>query len=173
MVIRIPPFFTLICLLAALSPWLHGIDQRIPKDENFPGWPSSFESRPLTALPLSPLEASLQREFPGRIGRFSDGRREIILRWLNRETRQLHASSDCFKANGYRVEAQPIKRLGNERWSTFRASRSNTRLVVAERIYDEAGQQWSDVSAWYWAAQLGRSHGPWWAVTVAERGESG
>lgn len=162
-----PRHFLLICLLAALAPWAKGVGLTTPAGDAFPGWPSQFENRPLTALPLSPLEESLQKDFPGRVGRFTDGRREIILRWVTRETRQLHASSDCFKANGYRLETLPIKRVANERWSSFRATRGKISLEVAERIYSADGQQWSDVSAWYWAAQLGRTQGPWWAVTVA------
>lgn len=163
----IPRYFLLICLLAALAPWATGLDQAAPASDAFPGWPTQFENRPLTALPLSPLEESLQKDFPGRVGRFTDGRREIILRWVTRETRQLHASSDCFKANGYRLETRPIKRIGDQRWSSFRATRGKVSLEVAERIYSPDGGQWSDVSAWYWAAQLGRTQGPWWAVTVA------
>jgi hypothetical protein len=40
---------------------------------------------------------------------------------------------------------------------------------VYERIYDVAGNSWSDVSAWYWAALLGKSAGPWWSVVIAEK----
>ena len=165
----IPRYFLLICVLAALAPLAKGTGRAEPAPVSFPGWPTSFEGRPLTALPLTALEKSLQKEFPGRVGRFTDGRREIILRWVTRETRKLHASSDCFKANGYRVEAMPIQRVGDERWSRFSATRGAARLEVAERIHGQNGGQWSDVSAWYWAAQLGRTQGPWWAVTVARR----
>jgi len=163
----IPRYFLLICLLAALAPLARGIGTVAPAAGAFPGWPTHFEDRPLTALPLTALEESLQKGFPGRVGRFTDGRREIILRWVTRETRQLHASSDCFKANGYRVEAMAIKRIGDQRWSRFRATRGKVSLEVAERIYGQDGGQWSDVSAWYWAALVGRTHGPWWALTVA------
>lgn len=165
--LTIPRHFLLICLLAALAPWATGFGQDAPTSDAFPGWPTHFENHPLTALPLSPLEQSLQKDFPGRVGRFTDGRREIILRWVTRETRKLHASSDCFKANGYRLEMRPIKRIGGQLWSSFRATRGQVSLEVAERIYSADGGQWSDVSAWYWAAQLGRTQGPWWAVTVA------
>ncbi|HRF11048.1 MAG TPA: archaeosortase/exosortase family protein [Candidatus Accumulibacter phosphatis] len=157
----------LICLLAALAPLAHGVGSAAPAAVPFPGWPIRFEGRPLTALPLTPLEDRLQQDFPGRVGRFTDGQREIILRWVTRESRQLHPSSDCFKASGYRVEALPIQSVGDQRWSRYLASRGATRLEVAERIHSPDGGQWSDVSAWYWAAQLGRTHGPWWAVTVA------
>jgi len=162
-----PRHFVLICLLATLAPLARGIASSAPATGSFPGWPDSFEQRPLTALPLTRLEESLQRDFPGRVGRFTDGHREIILRWVTQETRKLHASSDCFKANGYQVEAMAIASTGKQRWSRFTASRGANRLQVAERIHDQDGGQWSDVSAWYWAALLGRTRGPWWAVTVA------
>jgi hypothetical protein len=164
-----PRYFLLICLCAALAPLARAFLGEPATGAAFPGWPTHFETRPLTLLPLTPLEESLQQEFPGRVGRFSDGQREIILRWVTQETRKLHSSSDCFKANGYQIEALPLKRDGEALWSRFVATRGKVRLVVAERIYTESGGQWSDVSAWYWAAQLGRTHGPWWAVTVASQ----
>jgi len=36
-----------------------------------------------------------------------------------------------------------------------------------ERIEDARGLAFTDASAWFWAAQLGRSTGPWQAITVA------
>jgi hypothetical protein len=47
------------------------------------------------------------------------------------------------------------------------ATRNGRTMRVRERIYDDAGHNWTDVSAWYWAALFG-GDGPWWAVTVAE-----
>ena len=44
----------------------------------FPGWPSTFEGRTLTPLPLNEMETKFATGFPGRIARFSDGEREII-----------------------------------------------------------------------------------------------
>ncbi|WP_437883688.1 hypothetical protein [Pseudomonas sp. LRF_L74] len=38
---------------------------------------------------------------------------------------------------------------------------------VCEYIEDADGHGFSDQSAWYWAAQAGRSKGPWLAVTTA------
>src|SRR5262249_19477717 len=40
-------------------------------------------------------------------------------------------------------------------------------LKVCELIRDERGQNWPDVSAWYWHALLGWTHSPWWSVVVA------
>jgi hypothetical protein len=158
--------FVALCVVAALAPLAAPARQPLANGV-FPGWPASFEGRPLTALPLSPIEERFQHNFPGRVGRFSDGRREIILRYVAQGTRKLHPASDCFKANGYALVPLPIAVLGDERWSGFRATRGGVAMEVRERIVDSAGAQWSDVSAWYWAVQTGRTTGPWWAVTVA------
>jgi hypothetical protein len=56
------------------------------------------------------------------------------------------------------------------RWRCFTAGRGQERLRVCERIGgrldDATGAGWTDVSAWYWDAQLGRAGSAWWAVTV-------
>jgi hypothetical protein len=53
-------------------------------------------------------------------------------------------------------------------WGAFEATRGPERVIVKERITDESGKYWTDVSAWYWAALLGQTDGPWWAYTVVE-----
>lgn len=161
--------FIAACLVAAIIPWL-GTAPAGADAAGFPGWPSSFEGKALRELPLSPLELRFAENFPGRIGRFSDGRREIILRWVASETRKLHPASDCFRGSGYRIQALPIRvAASGAQWGRFRAARHNQEIIVEERIFDMAGRQWSDVSAWYWAAFRQQSSGPWWAVTVASR----
>ena len=160
--------FALACILAALAPFA-GAPAHTVNANGFPGWPRSFEGRPLKQLPLTAIEQRFQQNFPGRVGRFSDGEREVIIRWVSEGTRKLHSSADCFKANGYQLTAQPVTVRGQERWSGFLATRGAQQLAVRERIHDAAGHQWSDVSAWYWAVQLGQSGGPWWALTVAAK----
>lgn len=159
--------FLILCLCAALAPLAGGGQTMAPAAEGFPGWPASFEGRALRELPLTSLERRFERGFPGRIGRFTDGQREIVLRWVGAESRKLHPAADCFKANGYRVVPRPLVIRGDERWSSFIAERGGEKLVVLERIHDGKGGQWSDFSAWYWATLLGQGKGPWWAVTVA------
>lgn len=160
--------FAGLCALTALAPLVFEDSANAVAIAGFPGWPASFEGRKLTPLPLTPIETRFQQNFPGRVGRFSDGEREIVIRWVDRGTRKLHASSDCFKANGYELTMRPVKIIGDERWSGFIASKGVQKLEVHERITDGQGGQWSDVSAWYWAAQLGQTKGPWWAITVAK-----
>ena len=48
----------------------------------------------------------------------------------------------------------------------FTARKDGVALRVCEQIEDAAGRRFADTSAWYWAAVLGQSTGPWRAVTV-------
>ncbi len=79
--------FVICCALAGIAPFL--------KPER-------------TALPLSDREQRFVSGFPGRIARFTDGKREIIVRWVTRETRMLHPAADCFRGMGYAIRPLPI-----------------------------------------------------------------
>ncbi|MHB0935272.1 MAG: hypothetical protein ACYC6A_02680 [Armatimonadota bacterium] len=161
--------FLLSCTLAAAVP-LWTPSPPPPASEAFPGWPVVFEGMPLRQLPISANEKLYERGFPGRIGRFTDGRREVIIRWVTRETRMLHSATDCLRGLGYAVKPGPLYRdASGHCWSTFTARKGSERLHVRELIADPAGRTWSDPSDWYWAATLQRIAGPWWAYTVAER----
>ena len=162
------------CVVAALAPLLFGAQSRPFTGENpsavFPGWPTHFEGRELIALPLTEREQRFGDGFPGRISRFTDGTREVIIRWVTAPTRRLHPASDCFEGIGYRVRPLPLRvDEAGHRWSSFAAARGNESLRVYERLYTDAGDGWTDVSAWYWAALGAETAGPWWAVTVAEK----
>ncbi|HEY9286186.1 MAG TPA: hypothetical protein VIP46_22230 [Pyrinomonadaceae bacterium] len=161
------------CLLAFLAPWLSVATTKTAGvargADDFPGWPTHFEGRALTRLPLTEREERFGGDFPGRVARFTDGRRELVVRFVTGATRKLHPASDCFAGIGYRVRPLPLRVDGaGARWGAFTAERGGDRLRVYERIYAEAGGSWEDASAWYWAALGGASAGPWWAVTVAE-----
>lgn len=161
--------FALSSVLMAAAPLWGAAREREPVTAVFSGWPGTFEGQPLRELPLSEREERFGAGFPGRIGRFTDGRRELIVRWVAAPTRQLHSAADCFRGIGYEVSPATLWRQeGGLSWQRFTASRGESRLVVREAITDGAGGRWTDVSAWYWAALLGRTQGPWWAITVAE-----
>jgi hypothetical protein len=128
-----------------------------------------LEGHNLIRLELTAQERLFGRDFPGHIARFTDGSREIIIRWVQRPTRRLHPAADCLKGVGYEVTPRPIRRDHEGRqWGCFDATRQHKRLRVCERIGDGQQRSWSDVSSWYWAAMLQRTEGPWWAMTVAE-----
>jgi len=160
--------FLSACLVAALVPLLS--TRPGESAAGFPGWPDSFEGRPLHAETLNRIEQEAERDFPGRIGRFTDGQRQIVFRWISRPSRTLHPAEVCFRGLGCRVVPGPLT-LDNQGilWSTFMAERAGERMAVRSIIRDVQGQSWQDVSGWFWAAALGRSAGPWWAITVAER----
>lgn len=164
--------YIIVCVVAALTPLLSVQSEHQPNAVlAFPGWPTQFEGKTLTALPLTELEKGFASGFPGQINRFTDGEREIVVRWVTEATRQLHPSSDCFQGLGYVVKPLALRRDENgSLWSSFEATKGNERLLVYERIYSESGQSWTDVSAWYWSA-LAQGRGSWWAITVAEKQE--
>lgn len=159
------------CALAAFAPFAVSRSPQANRAEEFGAWPTHFENRLLTPLPLSAREERFAEDFPGRIGRFTDGEREIIIRYVTEATRRLHSSADCFAAIGYRIEPQSVRVDSNgARWGCFVATRGEESLRVYERIHDEEGNAWVDVSEWYWATVLrGETRGAWWAITIAER----
>ncbi|MEO4049056.1 exosortase Q [Pseudomonas sp. CAU 1711] len=133
-------------------------------------WPQRFAGRELRPLALSPVELRFAAQFPGAIGRFSDGERVISLRRVERPTRKLHPSSDCFRGLGFRIGTQALERRGDASGlqRCFVASGEGGPLRVCEYIEDAAGRSFSDHSAWYWSALAGESPGPWLAVTTAQ-----
>jgi hypothetical protein len=160
--------FLIACALAAAAPLLEPTGAApLPP---FPGWPAALEGHGLRPLPLSAREARFTQSFAGRVARFTDGRREWVVRWVAAPTRMLHPAADCFRGAGYTVTPLPLVCDAEGRhWGAFRAEKPSERLRVRECIRDDAGNSWSDASAWYWAAVLNRTRGPWWAYTVAER----
>jgi hypothetical protein len=164
-------FYIVACAVAALMPFLSSRSESSGNaaTASFPGWPTDFEGKTLTPLPLTTIEERFNAEFPGKIGRFTDGKREFIVRWVTEATRKLHPASDCFQGLGYTVKPRPIYRdEKGSLWSSFAATKGNDQLRVYERIHNNYGETWTDASAWYWAA-LQHGKGSWWAITIAEK----
>ena len=155
----------LTAVAAAAAPLL---PRAAPPEAPAATWPARFEGRLLRPLPATPEDARLARGFPGRIARFSDGRRQVVLRRVPRPTRQLHPARDCFAALGYRVAPLPMRRTPGGLMSCFEARRHGRTLRVCERITDARGESFPDVPGWWWPAFLGTSSGPWLAATVVE-----
>jgi len=166
--------FVVACLAAAGRPGAQARFDRVPDRSDFPGWPSRREGRVLEKQPLTAREARLAGSFPGYIARFSDGHREWILKWVTVPTRKLHPAADCFRAMGAPIKPRPvyIDSDGNG-WGVFVTEQDGRRLRVREQFRDADGRTWSDVSAWFWAASLGNSRGPWWATVVVEPLQAG
>ena len=90
--------YLIACAIAALVPFLSVHSEQPPPNAIvFSGWPNQFEGKTLTALPMTELEQRFMSDFPGKIGRFTDGEREIVIRWVTEATRKLHPASDCFQ----------------------------------------------------------------------------
>ena len=69
--------------------------------------------------------------------RFTDGNNLYFIRFVQKETRQLHPSSDCFRGLGYSIEPLAITvSADGARWSTFEAGKDDSRYVIEERIFE-------------------------------------
>ena len=175
----------IVCVLAAAGPHVPrgpcsrataaplpshaGSDGTGAADADF-AWPTQFEGRPLTELPLTGRDRRFADDFPGRIGRFTDGSHELIVRYTTRATRRLHPASDCLKAIGFSIDPLPARREHDgTTWGCFTARREHDALSVCEQIRDTNGRTWPDPSSWYWSALAGSSRGPWWSTTIVER----
>jgi len=176
-------FFVGACLAAAVLPPLGahlaaaGATGRAPaaaggNRSSAIEWPTHFRGQPLTQLPPTALELRFAARFPGAVARFTDGEQLLIVRHVRRPTRLLHPASDCFRGVGYAVnETRAMVDAQGVRWRCFVARRGGQRLRVCERItesLDAGAPAWTDVSAWFWEAQLRRGADRWWAVTVVE-----
>lgn len=161
--------YCVVCVLAGFMPLALSDGPRVGATEGFPGWPAEYEGRALHQRPLDPREAAFLADFPGEVGCFDDGERQLVLRWISAPSHRLHPARACFAGRGFEItpEADHID-PGGARWGRFVASRDGERLRVSERLFDGRGKEWSDVSAWYWEQLLSPSSGPWWAWMIVE-----
>lgn len=135
-----------VSLLVALVPTLP-----TAQPPAFPGW-SQVRLREGSERPVEVLVPG----FPGRVARATDGGDVLLLRWVDRPTRMLHSSLECLPgATG--------PAAGFE-WRGWKGE---------EYVEDADGHRYTDISLWFWEAMLGRSRGPWLAVTRLRRGDSG
>lgn len=161
-------------LLAGVVPLLvPAANTKRDSNAAFPGWPSHHDGRRLTEMPLTSKDALFTRDFPGRVGRFSDGQREIVIRWVMEPTRKLHPAADCFRGAGYAIKPLPMRSgASGHATACFGAASGSDHLTVCEHIRDDRGRSWPDVSSWYWSALWEGQHAGWWSFVVAERSGS-
>ena len=152
--------------VAGISP--AAVGRAVPPRE----WPREWRGQALQPLARSAVEARFAERFPGRIARFrvADSGDELVLREVQRPTRMLHPAADCWRGIGWQVAAAGLVREddgtdGDDLWRCFEATHSGQRVRICERIVDARGQVFTDTSAWFWAASLGQSVGPWLALT--------
>jgi hypothetical protein len=160
-----PRLLALVLIVCAVWP-LAGRTRTVAPHESAHEWPSVWHGDTLRPLALTAVEQRFAERFPGHIGRFAADGSVWVLRDVTRPTRALHPASDCFRGLGYRVEQARLQREADAQlWRCFVAERDGDRLRVCERIVDAQGQDFIDASSWFWAATLGRSSGPWRAMT--------
>ena len=167
-------FFKLACALLAplclaIAAWkAWEVPAQASPPPAAPEFPSEWEGRPLRPLVLTEVEQRFARQFPGSLARLTDGERVLVLRTVLQPTRMLHPAADCYRGLGWRVVHARLQRDAQQAlWRCFDALRDGRRLRVCERIVDAQGRAFTDTSAWYWAALLDQSRGPWTALTVA------
>ena len=157
------------CALVPLATFVPISSATIAAPRGAVEWPTRWQGRELRPMALSAVEQRFADRFPGHIARFHTDAGEIVLRDVREPTRLLHPASDCYRGAGYGVSAMRLERrdASRELWRCFTAAGEGRTTRVCERIVDAAGASFTDTSAWYWSALLGRSTGPWLAVTQA------
>lgn len=159
-----------VLMCCALLPLLQPASARGGTGDaaRFAETPQVWQGRALRPLALSAVEQRFASHFPGRITRLTDGEQLLVLRDVSTPTRMLHPAADCYRGLGYRIEQARLERDAEGLlWRCFVAERDGVKTRVCERIVDAQGASFTDTSSWYWAAQLGRSSGPWLAITTA------
>jgi hypothetical protein len=159
--------FGLLAAAAVLAPLLEPAG---PAGGGPPApWPARFEGRAIVPLAPAPEDRLLAASFPGHVARFSDGRRQIVLRQVTAPTRRLHPARDCFRAVGYALAPSPMRVTpGRGPAACFTATRGGRTFRVCEQIIGPDGESWPDVSSWYWPALAGTASGPWLATLTVE-----
>ena len=159
-----------VCLAAVLVPILAGTF--VPSSEasgRFSGWVDEWDGVALRRIEFTWRERSFLEGFPGQSAHFSDGRRELIMRYTERATRKMLAAPDCFREAGFKVTPlDSFTDAKGRKWSLFEAEKFGEALRVSERVTDRRGREWPSVSSWYWAATFSWSSGPWWDITIVE-----
>lgn len=164
-----PRALALALMAAALLPLLGRAGAAASPTASAAEWPLEIDGQPLRPLALTAVEQRFADRFAGRIGRFESTDAVWVLRDVLRPTRALHPASDCFRALGYRLETARLETDAESRlWRCFVAEQGGQRLRVCERIVDADAQAFTDTSAWFWAATLKQSSGPWRALTRVE-----
>lgn len=152
---------------------LSEVEQRFAR--RFPGTLARFAVAPVqdgnAEPPFDTSGRTDSASVPGIVPEGFGSSRVLVLRHVDKPTRMLHPAVDCYQGLGYRIAAQQLEFDREQNlWRCFEAtqtSASGQRLRVCERIVDAAGRGFTDTSAWYWAAAMGESQGPWQAITVA------
>jgi len=156
--------------VCGLWQWLASPQQTTHGNQgNHHQWPENFEGQALTPLPMTNIAHEFGKGFPGKVGNFRCGDKQIILRYVTRATRKLHPAADCLRASGHSIGQVKIHTDADGRhWSGCEASKAGQRFFILERIIpmNSGKSEWTDVSSWHWHALLSPDNGPWLAITI-------
>ncbi len=162
-------FFITACFIAAVIPFYNSNSKELNELSTVPEWPVEYLSLKHQKTELTSKEKKFYQHFPGKIIKFSAKNTEYVIKWVTKPTRKLHPASDCYKGSGYAITSEPVYRDKNGKyWSSFNATKNKSKVIVKERIYNDSGQSWPDVSGWFWSALFNKNSGPWWVVIVSE-----
>ncbi|HEY9774038.1 MAG TPA: archaeosortase/exosortase family protein [Planktothrix sp.] len=165
-----------LLVVAGVLPFLTPKPSHAADMQQFPGWPTTIAGHVLKPCPqLQPSQLEAQLHFdPGKMAIFTDetGRRVYIVRWITHTSREVHSASDCYRASSDSdVHWFGIRKLddGNEYACFTSVEKNHPRpTLVCERIFDDHGHNYTDVSTWFWSSMFEQTKPPWWAVTIAE-----
>lgn len=164
-----PAYLLALCGIAAALPCFAAKHEPAQSTVGFTGWPRILRTDEMRPVKLTPVDEKFLADFPGKLEVFTDGNAIYICRFVQHATRQLHSSADCYQGSGYSIKWLGTTRQKGIEWEAFIASKGDERIHVQERIFDNSGNSFSDVSAWYWSALTQRSNPPWWGLTIATR----
>ena len=153
----------LLCLLLLYLPQNH--DRQSKPSQQLGKFPKELFGRPLIKLELSAQDQRFAQNFPGKIGRFTDGEFRYIIRLCNNATRRVHSASECLKAQNNDIKHLPHVKVRHLIWSEFEAIKNNQTKTIREIILDSQGQSWPDVSSWYWQALFRRAKAPYLIIS--------
>lgn len=162
--------FGLLCLIIACIPLTRSQTSFPVQRPKEPDWPSHYQGMPLRRLKLTAQEQRFLYRFPGHMAKFTDEERELHFRLIYKPTRMLHPISDCLRGAGYQIGSRYLEQDAWENtWGCVQASMNGQKYKVCERIYEQDGKSWSDVSAWFWANFWNEKPAlVWWSVAVVE-----
>lgn len=163
---------SLLCGLYHLTAHSHSVQNK-PRQVPLPVL-THYRGYLLTPIPLTSLEQSFQKNFPGQIRNYhyhdDAGVQQLIVRTIHQASRKLHPSAHCLRAAGFLLsEAKIVKDAYEEPWAEYYATQGGKTYTVRERIIttqSACSQSWTDVSAWYWNAVSQPRSGPWQAETL-------
>lgn len=165
----------IVCLLVAGLGWVPLASSAFESapERTFPGWEALMKWIPFESprqVELTQADSRFADSLTGPIARFEAQGRQILCRWLPQSTHRMHGARHCYQGLGYEIQPEPARAaFDSGAWGVFRAQRDSEHVRVYERIMDSDGKQFSDISTWYWSAELGSSSGPWLSVIVVER----